>query len=48
MTEPGQYRAGPVFSYPKADRESRPFDPVRDSRLLRLLRDFLETKGYAI
>ena len=48
MTEPDRYQAGPVFSYPKADRESRPFDPVRDNRLLRLLRDFLETKGYAI
>jgi diadenosine tetraphosphate (Ap4A) HIT family hydrolase len=48
MTEPNQYRFGPVFSYPKADRESRPFDPVRDNRLIRLLRDFLETKGYAI
>ena len=46
--EPDQYRVGPVFSYAKADRESRPFDPVRDNRLLRLLRDFLETKGYAI
>jgi len=45
MTEPEKYRGGPVFSYPKAERESRPFDPDRDSRLLRLLRDFLETKG---
>ena len=35
MTEPDQYRVGPVFSYPNADRESRPFDQVRDNRLLR-------------
>ena len=44
MTEPDQYRFGPVFAYPKAERESRPFDPVRDDRLLRSLRDFLATK----
>jgi diadenosine tetraphosphate (Ap4A) HIT family hydrolase len=47
ITEPDQYRVGPVFAYPKAERESRPFDPVRDNRLLRLLRDFLEAKGQA-
>jgi diadenosine tetraphosphate (Ap4A) HIT family hydrolase len=45
MSEPDQYRFGPVFSYPKAERESRPFDPARDNRLLRLLRDFLDAKG---
>jgi diadenosine tetraphosphate (Ap4A) HIT family hydrolase len=48
MTEPNQYRFGPVFSYPKADRERRPFDSVRDDRLLRSIRDFLETEGYSI
>ena len=47
ITEPDQYRVGPVFTYPKSERESRPFDPVRDNRLLRLLRDFLEAKGQA-
>ena len=26
MTEPDQYRGGPVFNYPEAERESRPFD----------------------
>ena len=45
MTEPDEYRVGPVFRYPKAERESRPFDTVRDDRLLRSLRDFLERKG---
>jgi hypothetical protein len=39
---------GPVFNYPKAERESRPFDPARDDRLLRSLREFLETSGYAL
>ena len=48
MTEPDQYRCGPVFAYPKAERESRPFDSGREDRLLRSLRDFLKTKGYAI
>jgi diadenosine tetraphosphate (Ap4A) HIT family hydrolase len=48
MTEPDQYRCGPVFAYPEAERESRPFDSGRDDRLLRLIRNFLETKGYAI
>jgi diadenosine tetraphosphate (Ap4A) HIT family hydrolase len=45
LTEPDQYRFGPVFAYPKADLESRPFDLNRDNRLLRSLRDFLETMG---
>jgi diadenosine tetraphosphate (Ap4A) HIT family hydrolase len=48
MTEPNQYRFGPVFSYPKAERESRLFDSARDDRLLRSIRDFLETEGYSI
>jgi len=48
MTEPDQYRCGPVFAYPKDERESRPFDSVRDDRLLRSIRDFLETEGYSI
>jgi diadenosine tetraphosphate (Ap4A) HIT family hydrolase len=43
MSEPEPYRGGPVFVYPKAEREKRPFDPVRDDRLLRSLRNFLET-----
>jgi len=46
MTEPEQYRGGPVFVYPKAEREKQPFDPVRDDWLLRSLRDFLETHGH--
>jgi diadenosine tetraphosphate (Ap4A) HIT family hydrolase len=45
MTEPDEYRVGPVLRYPKAERESRPFDVVRDDRLLRSLRDFLGKKG---
>jgi diadenosine tetraphosphate (Ap4A) HIT family hydrolase len=45
LTEPVGFRSGPVFSYPKVERESRPFDSVRDDGLLRSLRDFLETKG---
>ena len=48
MTEPDRYRGGPVFNYPEAERESRPFDPARDDRLLRSLREFLETSGYAL
>jgi hypothetical protein len=48
MTEPDEYRGGPVVVYPKAKRDSQPFDPARDERLLRSLRDFLETKGYAM
>ena len=48
MTEPDQYRCGPVFAYPKDERESRLFDSVRDDRLLRSIRDFLETEGYSI
>jgi hypothetical protein len=48
MTDPDRYRGGPVFNYPKAERESRPFDPARDDRLLRSLREFLETSGYAL
>ena len=48
MVEPDQYRRGPVFAYPTAERESRPFDSVRDDRLLRSIRDFLETEGYSI
>ena len=46
MTEPDRYRFGPVFFYPKAERESRPFDASRDNRLLRSIRDFLKTKGH--
>lgn len=45
MTEPDEYRVGPVFRYPKVERESLPFDAVRDGRLLRLLRDFFGKKG---
>jgi diadenosine tetraphosphate (Ap4A) HIT family hydrolase len=48
MTERDRYRGGPVFNYPTAERESRPFDPARDDRLLRSLREFLETSGYAL
>jgi diadenosine tetraphosphate (Ap4A) HIT family hydrolase len=48
LTEPDQYRCGPVFSYPKTERGSRPFDSVREDRLLRSIRDFLETEGYSI
>ena len=48
MTEPDQYRCGPVFAYPKDERESRLFDSVRDDRLLRSIRDYLETEGYSI
>jgi len=46
MTEPEQYRGGPVFVYPKAESEKRPFDHVRDDRLLRSLRNFLEAHGH--
>lgn len=45
ITEPDQYRFGPVFSYPNAERQTRPFDGSRDDRLLRSLRDFLKTNG---
>ena len=45
MTEPDEYRVGPVFRYPKVERESLPFDAVRDGRLLRLLRDFFGKKS---
>jgi diadenosine tetraphosphate (Ap4A) HIT family hydrolase len=48
MTEPDQYRCGPVFNYPKAEREARAFDLARDDRLLRSLREFLETNGYVL
>lgn len=47
LTEPDQYRFGPVFAYPNAERQSRPFDTSRDDRLLRSLRDFLKTNGHA-
>ncbi len=46
LTEPDQYRFGPVFAYPDAERHSRPFDTSRDNRLLRSLRDFLKTNGH--
>jgi diadenosine tetraphosphate (Ap4A) HIT family hydrolase len=46
MTEPEPYRGGPVFVYPKAEREKPRFDPVRDDRLLRSLRNFLEAHGH--
>jgi len=48
LTEPDRYRFGPVFSYPKAERDSRPFDPVRDEVLRHGLRRFLETVGAAV
>jgi diadenosine tetraphosphate (Ap4A) HIT family hydrolase len=48
LLEPDRYRSGPVFSYPKAERESRPFDPGRDETLRRGLRQFLETVGAAV
>ena len=47
-TEPDQYRFGPVFSYPKAERERRPFDPARDEVLRHGLQRFLETVGAAV
>jgi diadenosine tetraphosphate (Ap4A) HIT family hydrolase len=46
MSEPEPYRSGPVFLYPKAEREKLPFDPVRDDRLLQSLRNFLRTHGH--
>jgi diadenosine tetraphosphate (Ap4A) HIT family hydrolase len=48
MTEPDQYRVGPVFVYPKVVRESRPFDSVRDEVLRQDLRRFLKTAGAAV
>jgi diadenosine tetraphosphate (Ap4A) HIT family hydrolase len=48
ITEPDQYRFGPVFSYPKAERENRPFAPVRDEVLRHGLARFLETVGAAV
>jgi diadenosine tetraphosphate (Ap4A) HIT family hydrolase len=47
VSEPGEYRFGPVLAYPKADRESRPFEAARDDRLLGSLRDFLEANGHS-
>jgi diadenosine tetraphosphate (Ap4A) HIT family hydrolase len=46
LTEPDQYRSGPAFAYPNADRQSRPFDISRDSWLLRSLRGFLKSNGH--
>ena len=46
LTEPDQYRSGPVFAYPNADRQSRPFDISRDNWLLRSLRGFLKSNGH--
>ncbi|MBV9732069.1 MAG: hypothetical protein JO275_04770 [Verrucomicrobia bacterium] len=48
ITEPDQYRVGPVFLYPKIVRESRPFDSVRDEVLRQGLRRFLKTAGAAV
>ena len=48
ISEPVEYRSGPVFTYPKAEREGRPFDSARDERLLRWLRGFLETYRHAV
>jgi diadenosine tetraphosphate (Ap4A) HIT family hydrolase len=48
ITEPDQYRSGPVFSYPKRERETRPFDSVRDEVLRQGLRRFLESVGAAV
>lgn len=45
MTEPDAYRVGPVFRYPKAEREARPFDAVRDEGLRSALQRFLESNG---
>jgi diadenosine tetraphosphate (Ap4A) HIT family hydrolase len=45
MSEPDKYRRGPAFGYPKSERDSRPFDPIRDRDLRDSIRAFVETKA---
>jgi diadenosine tetraphosphate (Ap4A) HIT family hydrolase len=42
-SEPDEYRNGPVFRYPVSERDSQPFDPIRDGKLRDSIRAFLET-----
>ena len=42
--EPKEYIAGPVFSYPREQRASRPFDAERDRELMQRLASAIRSK----
>ena len=47
MTEPEAGRRGPVWLYDRKQRDSRPFDAVRDRPLMKAIGDHLEMNGIA-
>ena len=45
LSEPNEYRGGPVFSYPREQRNSKPFDPERDRELMERLADAIKRRS---
>ena len=43
-SEPEAYRRGPVYYYPREQRDSRPFDAERDRDLIRALADAIRRR----
>ena len=43
--EPKEYLGGPVFSYPREQRASRPFDPERDRELMQNLAEAIKSES---
>ena len=43
--EPKEYIGGPVFSYPREQRASRPFDQERDHQLMQHLADAIRSRS---
>lgn len=45
LAEPDEYLGGPVFSYPREQRASRPFNAERDRDLMQRLADAIRSKS---
>ena len=42
--EPEEYQKGPVYYYPREQRQSRPFQAERDADLMRLLTEAIQRR----
>ena len=47
LSEADNYRSGPVFRYPKEDRDAQRFDNTHDDTLRNSIRAFLAANGHA-
>jgi diadenosine tetraphosphate (Ap4A) HIT family hydrolase len=45
LHEPDEYRKGPVYYYPREQRNSRPFDADRDRPLIEALSDAIQRRS---